>query len=460
MRPKVPEGAPPRRAKAAPLPPPSVDTADGECFSGMLISSSDPPDVVIMGRWDCGEAAGSAGTAECCYQRRGGLKRGSASQALQENIDGSYTCTSPGAAGDVLQLDFRPHSLGGLNVTGRYKGGGDSYALEGCTGLPRLEAKKLYYELRIVRRADAARKRKRGSAGAGADRPEAASAAASHPTDGIECLVCRRSDGDPRKFVLCDGPCQGGAHLSCLGLARVPEHDWLCEPCAAQWRDHSAAAARRRLDEELRCAREEAQGAIEENRRLRGRIAALEAQIAAAEASAWLGPGGQALAVVEENKRLRRERDEQAVRCAGLQRAYEDADAMLMPTEMSRRVLQNVVSEARDALIAAGLPTRNVPVGDADGVPFFYKTTSHAYFDVVPWNPREGRVLGVAEAIRLLAHQAPAPPAHYRGPPQLAVAHAAAFGHHAPAFRHMPMPPPGDLATGFFSPARRAAFLS
>jgi hypothetical protein len=57
--------------------------------------------------------------------------------------------------------------------------------------------------------------------------------------DQCACAICHGTqctDDDP--FLLCDGGCNGGAHLKCIGLPVVPTGDWLCGQCSlVVWRD-------------------------------------------------------------------------------------------------------------------------------------------------------------------------------------------------------------------------------
>lgn len=97
----------------------------------------------------------------------------------------------------------------------------------------------------------AAKKQKRKAAAAGADEKEAAEdvveegegeggAGTAVDTEGKDfndwvCGVCdelERSDQD--RLVLCDGPCHGAFHQSCLGLSSEEVDamaEWFCEQC-------------------------------------------------------------------------------------------------------------------------------------------------------------------------------------------------------------------------------------
>ena len=56
--------------------------------------------------------------------------------------------------------------------------------------------------------------------------------------DEYVCSVCQ-STADAESMLLCDG-CDAAAHVTCAGLAGVPEGDWFCNTCAPQ---HNTAAA-------------------------------------------------------------------------------------------------------------------------------------------------------------------------------------------------------------------------
>ncbi|KAI8907132.1 hypothetical protein BC831DRAFT_555277 [Entophlyctis helioformis] len=47
--------------------------------------------------------------------------------------------------------------------------------------------------------------------------------------DVTECVVCHQSNNED-SMLLCDG-CDGGWHLACIGLQRIPEDDWFCPDC-------------------------------------------------------------------------------------------------------------------------------------------------------------------------------------------------------------------------------------
>ena len=48
--------------------------------------------------------------------------------------------------------------------------------------------------------------------------------------DDVACQVCGSGD-DAATMLLCDGCETGAAHMSCLGLSKVPDGDWFCPAC-------------------------------------------------------------------------------------------------------------------------------------------------------------------------------------------------------------------------------------
>ena len=96
-----------------------------------------------------------------------------------------------------------------------------------------------------------------------------------------------------------------------------------------------------------------------------------------------------AVAAVDAPK-IKKERDAHESRA-------ELLDTMVLPLEEQRRQLQALVTEAATALIAADVPTVELP---DEQTPFFYSSHSWEAVQEVPWDPEKSEPMTLAEGIR------------------------------------------------------------
>ena len=59
----------------------------------------------------------------------------------------------------------------------------------------------------------------------------ARSQAASAVDENLTCTKCDQDEREDDDILLCDGDCERGWHLSCLGMTAIPPGDWLCTDC-------------------------------------------------------------------------------------------------------------------------------------------------------------------------------------------------------------------------------------
>ena len=59
--------------------------------------------------------------------------------------------------------------------------------------------------------------------------------------DKIFCAVCDGGDSSDSNLIIICGRCNVPVHTKCYRIGKVPENDWLCEPCKAQVYDSTCA---------------------------------------------------------------------------------------------------------------------------------------------------------------------------------------------------------------------------